>query len=118
MYLQVKKIVLWPRKPDFAPRVVLFETGTVNVISGLSRTGKSAIIPIIDYCLGAEKCAIPVKTIRDACSWFGVVVQTDVGQKLFARREPGDQQSTGDMFVLEGANIQVPATIVAKNIMS
>jgi hypothetical protein len=67
MYFQVREIILWPRAGRFPPRRVVFQLGRVNVISGASRTGKSAIIPIIDYCLGADKCTIPVKTIRDAC---------------------------------------------------
>jgi len=94
---------------------VTFEPGKVNVISGGSRTGKSAIIPIIDYCLGSEKCTIPVATIRDACSWFGVVVDTIHGQKLLARREPGEQRATGDMFVLDAKVVEVPKSISAKN---
>lgn len=114
MHFQILKLVLWP-KGDFAPREVPFEPGMVNVISGASKTGKSAVIPIIDYCLGSGKCRIPVGTIRNACSWFGVVVETLEGQKLFARREPGEAQQTGDMYVLEGEEIEIPATIQAKN---
>ena len=34
---------------------------------GASKTGKSAVIPIIDYCLASGKCSIPVGTIRRAC---------------------------------------------------
>ena len=116
MYFQIKEIILWPRDQSLKPRRLPFELGKVNVISGASRTGKSAIIPIIDYCLGSGKCAIPVKTIRDSCSWFGVIVQTDAGQKLFARREPGGQKATGDMFVLEGSQINIPDRIENKNI--
>ena len=59
MYFQLRKLILWPRNGT-APRVVKFEPGVVNVISGASKTGKSAVIPIIDYCLGSDKCAIPV----------------------------------------------------------
>ena len=116
MYFQIKEIILWPRDQSLKPRRLPFELGKVNVISGASRTGKSAIIPIIDYCLGSGKCAIPVKTIRDSCSWFGVIVQTDAGQKLFARREPGGQKATGDMFVLEDSQINIPDRIENKNI--
>ncbi|MBS0261355.1 MAG: DUF3732 domain-containing protein [Planctomycetes bacterium] len=115
MRFQLQKIVLWPRSNDRPPRIVEFQPDSVNVISGASRTGKSAIIPLIDYCLGAERCAIPVETIRNACGWFGIVVSTSQGQKLFARREPGDQKSTGDMFLLEGQSIEIPARISAKN---
>jgi hypothetical protein len=87
----------------------------VNVISGASKTGKSAIIPIIDYCLGSDRCAIPVETIRNACSWFGVVVQTAGGQILFARREPGEQKSTGDMFTIEANSVEIPKEAPTKN---
>ncbi len=116
MYFQIKEIVLWARNRRFAPRHLKFELGKVNVITGASRTGKSAIIPIIDYCLGSGKCRIPVKTIRDSCDWFGVLVQTSSGQKLFARREPGIQKSTGDMFLLEAPVVEIPEHIESKNV--
>jgi hypothetical protein len=115
MYCQLSKIILWPRAAASPPRVVSFRTGALNVISGGSKTGKSAIIPIIDYCLGAEKCAIPVQTIRHACSWFGVVLATARGELLLARREPGAQKSTGDMFIVEGRAVEVPETIESAN---
>lgn len=114
MHFQVLKLVLWS-KAGHPPRVVEFDEGMVNVISGASKTGKSAVIPIIDYCLASGKCSIPVGTIRTACSWFGIVVQTIEGQKLFARREPGEAKQTGDMMVLEGEAIEVPPETPVKN---
>jgi hypothetical protein len=115
MDLQIKALVLWPRDAALPPRVLPFERGVVNVISGLSKTGKSAIIPIIDYCLGSEKCAIPVNTIRNACSWFGVVLYVGKGEMLLARREPGGQKATGDMFMLRDKEVQIPESIQALN---
>lgn len=114
MYFQLLKIVLWPRNGQ-APRVVEFFPGMVNVITGASKTGKSAVIPIIDYCLASKHCSIPVGVIREKCGWFGILVDTVEGLKLLARREPGSQQQTGDMFVLEGSDIEIPSTIVEKN---
>ena len=114
MYFQIVKLVLW-RKGEQGNRVVRFAPGRLNVITGASKTGKSAVIPIIDYCLGSGKCAIPVGVIRDACSWFGVVVQTVEGEKLFARREPGQQRQTGDMYVLESDEVDVPTFITERN---
>lgn len=113
MYFQLRKLILWPRH-DAEPRIVDFHPGVVNVISGASKTGKSAVIPIIDYCLAADKCAIPVGVIRENCSWFGVLIDTVEGQKLLARREPGDQQSTGDMVLIEGNEVEVPQRIDGK----
>lgn len=114
MQFQIKKIILWPRK-QFEKREIDFVEGQVNVISGGSKTGKSAVIPIIDYCLCANKCAIPVGVIREECEWFGVVISSVEGDKLFARREPGDQKQTGDMFIMEGDDLEIPHGIEIKN---
>lgn len=95
--------------------MVTFEPGMVNVISGASKTGKSSVIPIIDYCLGAEKCAIPVGVIRETCSWFGVLFDTVEGQKLLARKEPGGAKASSDMFLLEGPVVELPESIEKKN---
>lgn len=114
MLFQILKLALWPRRGG-KPQVVNFKPGVVNVISGGSKTGKSAVIPIIDYCLGADRCTIPVGVIRSQCSWFGIVVATDQGQKLFARREPGDQKQTGDMYVIEAPEVAVPDAIERAN---
>ncbi len=113
MFFQLRKLILWPRI-DAAPRVLEFRPRDVNVISGASKTGKSAVIPIIDYCLGADKCTIPVGIIRENCSWFGIVVDTIEGRKFLARREPGEQQSTGDMVMIEGPDFEVPERIENK----
>jgi hypothetical protein len=113
MYFQLRKLILWSRK-DTLPRIVEFAPGVVNVISGASKTGKSAVIPIIDYCLCSDNCAIPVGVIRENCSWFGVVIDTVEGQKLLARREPGDQQKTGDMILIEAPEVVVPERIAEK----
>lgn len=49
MLFQIKKIILWPNDIAHKPRELNFREGKVNVITGASRTGKSAIIPIIDF---------------------------------------------------------------------
>lgn len=114
MHFQILSLILWP-KANHPPRILDFQPGMVNVITGASKTGKSAVIPIIDYCLASGKCSIPVGTIRQACEWFGIVVDTLEGKKLLARREPGDAKQTGDMFILEGDDLQIPERIEEKN---
>ena len=115
MFFQIRGIVLWPRNGKFEPRTLKLELGKVNVISGASRTGKSAVIPIIDYCLGSSTCSIPVNTIRKYCEWFGVVVATAQGEKLLARKEPGAQRSTDEMFLLEAEKISKIPNRLTKN---
>lgn len=115
MYFQIRGIVLWPRNGNFEPRTLKFELGKVNIISGASRTGKSAVVPIIDYCLGSSTCSIPVNTIRKYCEWFGIVVATSQGEKLLARKEPGAQRSTDEMFLLEAEKISKIPSRLTKN---
>ena len=114
MYFQIRKLILWP-KTNQQPRVVKFEPGKVNIISGASKTGKSAVIPIIDYCLCSDKCAIPVGVIRESCSWFGILIDTAEGPKLLARKEPGNQQGTSEMYIEEGDGIIIPSLAPQKN---
>lgn len=114
MQLQILEIVLWPRGGS-SPRRLAFRPGVVNVITGASRTGKSAVIPIVDYCLASGSCSIPVDIIRNACSWFGVILQSSGEQLLLARREPGAQRATDDMMMVRGASITEVPTEAFKN---
>ena len=111
MKFYIDSILLWPKKTNLTYRRVKFEPDKINIITGTSRTGKSAIIPIIDYCLGSAKCTIPVDTIRNACAWFGVLFSLEEEQLLLCRREPGNQMATGDMFILKNKEIIIPETI-------
>ncbi|MGM3277563.1 DUF3732 domain-containing protein [Ralstonia sp. 24A2] len=115
MKLQIIEIILWPRKGEFEPRRVIFKPKKANIITGASKTGKSSIIPIIDYCLASDRCSIPVGIIRQAVSWFGILVETDEGQKLLARPEPGRQPSAQEMFVIEADKVSIPRSIAAAN---
>ncbi|AOV99673.1 plasmid-related protein [Dehalococcoides mccartyi] len=115
MRFTINSVILWSKKVGVSPRAVPFEDQSVNIITGASRTGKSALIPIIDYCLGSDKCTIPVDIIRNACSWFGVLFDMDGEQLLLCRREPGDKASTGDMFILRDKEITIPGQIEKSN---
>lgn len=111
MKFSLNSIILWPRNKDFKYRKIEFSPEKVNIITGASRTGKSAIIPIIDYCLGADKCTIPVDTIRNACEWFGALFDLDNEQILLCRKEPGVQSGTNEMFFAREISITIPNEI-------
>lgn len=111
MRFSLNSIILWPRNKEYKYRKISFAPDKVNIITGASRTGKSAIIPIIDYCLGADKCAIPVDKIRNACEWFGVLFDSDSEQILLCRKEPGVQSSTNEMYFAREAFVTLPETI-------
>lgn len=115
MKFQLKKLIIWPNSQEFAPRVVEFEIGKVNVITGSSRTGKSAIIPIIDYCLASSDCNIPIDTIRDNASWYGAVFHTETEDILISRRVPQGNRGSNDYYLQRGETISIPSVIDEPN---
>lgn len=102
MKLIIKQIILWPRKDDHKPRRIILRRSKVNVITGWSRTGKSAITSIIDYCLGSGKCAIPVGLPREKVSWYSLVVQLNNELVRISRASPGSSSSSTKYEMVHG----------------
>ena len=115
MRLAILKVILWPKDTSHAPRIIPFEPGRINIISGENGSGKSTITWIIDYCLGSEKCSIPVGLIRNVTGWFGLHLRLANTEMIVARRNPGDQQATNEMYWSEGLELGVPPIIAEKN---
>lgn len=115
MKFQLLKLIVWPKSKEFPPRIVDFKPGKVNVITGASRTGKSAIIPIIDYCLASSDCFIPIDTIRDYASWYGVVFQTESEQLLISRKVPEGNKVSNDFYFSRGILVSIPPSINEAN---
>lgn len=115
MKFQICKLILWPVNNNFIPRTIEFEQGKVNVITGDSRTGKTAIIPIMDYCLGSDDCTIPIEIIRDNVSWYGLIIVTSNKEILLARKAPVGNKSSSEYFKIIGHNIKIPNKIIRSN---
>lgn len=107
MDIKIMSIILWPRDSSKAVRKINFNPNKINIITGQSQTGKSALIPIIDYCLGSSKCTIPVGPIRDKTEWFGILLELPSSQLILARREPGDQIQTSEMYMAESTSLEI-----------
>lgn len=99
--MQILEIVLYSKNGK--KRVLPFRTGSVNIITGGSKTGKSAIIEIVDYCLGRAECTVPEGKIRETVAWFGVKLQLPSGQIFIAR--PNPEGSTTTRAYLEQGDI-------------
>ncbi|WPO49045.1 DUF3732 domain-containing protein [Pseudomonas sp. S1Bt23] len=115
MNFQILQLIVWPKNPINSPQVIKFEKGKVNVITGASRTGKSAIIPIIDYCLASSECQIPIDTIRDHSAWYGIVVESDEEQLLLARRGPVGKEASREFYVVRTATVTIPNVVIEAN---
>lgn len=83
--MQINKIVLYSLTGK--KRIVPFDLGKVNIITGESKSGKSALIEIINYCLASSGCNIPEGIIRDTVSYFSILITFDDGETVFIARE-------------------------------
>jgi methyl-accepting chemotaxis protein len=115
MNFAIRKIILFPENTDFDPRIIDFEPGCINIITGTSQRGKSAVSKIIDYCLGASKCAIPVGIIRESVSWFAVEILFKGQYMLLARKSPKKLNSSTDCYLEEKSTPIVLPKIVERN---
>jgi Protein of unknown function (DUF3732) len=113
--LQIAKIVLYGKKGQL--RELPFALGRLNIITGASKTGKSAIVDIVDYCTGRSECLIADGKIREHVAWYGVLFQMGEGQIFVARRNPAvGEKSSPDVYLERGSSITVPAVSdLAKN---
>jgi hypothetical protein len=112
MKAKIARVILWPKKEGVSPshRIVDFAMRGVEVVTGGSQRGKSALIPIIDYCLGSEECRIPIGRIRDAVGWFGTELHFEGKYRLLlCRRNPEGQEGTDEMRIAEGMQIAAAA---------
>lgn len=93
------------RRLDFVP-------GALNIVTGESGTGKSALLTIIEYCLGRDTILVPVGPITDTVEWYGVLWQLDDaegGHAFVARPKPAGQNASTSTAMLEfGAHLEVP----------
>lgn len=86
--MQIKKIILYNRNPDNEPRVVSFNTGALNIITGESKSGKSALVGIIDYCLGSKGCDIYDGIIRTKTEFFSIIITFGDEDVFISRLNP------------------------------
>lgn len=94
MKLKIKHIILYPKNIELKPRVIEFDLKKVNVITGYSQRGKSAIISIIDYCLGSSECNVPIGKIRDTVDKFAIEIKVDNKFIFIARDNPQGRNQT------------------------
>lgn len=105
--MQIKSIILYSHSGE--KRVLSFQIGKVNIITGKSKTGKSAIIEIIDYCLGRSNFLIPEGTIRETVAWYAVIFEFHDCQVFIAKPSPvGYATYQSQVYIEVGREIAIP----------
>lgn len=95
----IKSIIIFDKNGE--KRVVPLKQG-VNIITGESKTGKSALVEIIDYCLCSTRCTVPKGKITEFAYLYALVMlignstyviaryNWDDGGKMFFSKEVED----------------------------
>lgn len=68
--MQIKALVIYGKNGK--RRILKFKLGAVNIISGSSKTGKSTVGQIIEYCFGSKECEISAGIVRQYSDWYGI----------------------------------------------
>ncbi|WP_455023512.1 DUF3732 domain-containing protein [Oribacterium sinus] len=78
----IKAIIIFNKNGE--KRVVPLEQG-VNIITGESKTGKSALVEIIDYCMCSTRSTIPKGKITDFSYLYTIVMVIGENSYVIAR---------------------------------
>lgn len=110
MTFNINKIILWLKNGKI--RELEFKPNKVNLITGGSHTGKSAILEIVDYCLFASKSRISESMINENVLWYGINISVNdknytIGRKSLSEGKVSDNyyfSSFGEIPLIMASN--------------
>jgi len=111
MNFTINKIVLWLKNGKV--RVVNFEPNKVNLITGGSQTGKSAILEIVDYCFFSSKSKISESKINENVLWYGINILVNDKHYTIARQALIEGK-VSDNYYFSSLG-EIPPTVVSNN---
>ncbi len=107
MTMQILTISLYGKNGE--RRDVKFIPGAVNIITGASQKGKTSLIHIVEYCLGASECMVAEGHIRQAVDWYSVLLQFPDCQVFIARAAPlPGVKATSAAYMLVEKEVKIP----------
>ncbi|RGC53347.1 DUF3732 domain-containing protein [Absiella sp. AM29-15] len=105
--MQIKEIIIYGKNGKI--RRLSFNLGKLNIITGNSKSGKTAVGEIINYCLGGSSCNISDGVVRENSTWYAIILQLENEQIFIARKNPKvGKQTTNACYVEIGKEILIP----------
>lgn len=96
MKFAIHTITLWSHKGEM--RQLHFKLNKVNVLTGGSHRGKSAIVDIFDYCFLSSKHKISTSIINENTAWYGITFGVNEKQYTIARKSPSGNTVSDDIY--------------------
>lgn len=95
--MQILAIILYGKNNK--RRVIPFNLGKVNIITGKSKTGKSILGDLIEYCFGGTSCNIAEGFVREYVQTYALQLVHE-GEYIFIARDnpPKGQSSTSKCY--------------------
>lgn len=98
MKYSITRLILWMNDENNYRRELKFEEGKVNVITGESNTGKTAILHIVDYCLFASRHKISESKINENVAWYGINFKINDKNYTIARKSPNRTKASNEYY--------------------
>ncbi|WP_053203970.1 DUF3732 domain-containing protein [Jiangella muralis] len=94
-----------------------FNPGRLNIVTGVSRTGKSVLVKIIDYCLGRSDIPTSAGNVEKALSWVGALWQLNDGGRAYVGRPlpQGQKKNEQALLIIGDAALQPPTPPLEPN---
>lgn len=96
--MQVLAIVLYHRDGERIHELE-FAPGALNVVTGVSDTGKSAVLEIVNYCLGHSHGVYRGPEL-EAIGWYGLRLTIEGRPVFVARERPSESQKSSDRAMI------------------
>jgi hypothetical protein len=103
MNFHFNKVILWLHSGE--KRELIFLPNKVNVITGGSNTGKTAIMQIIDYCLFASRSKLPESIINENVAWYGINMQINEKKYTICRTALSQGKATHNYYFSSSGEI-------------
>lgn len=110
--MQIEQLVLFSKRGEVRP--IEFRIGALNVITGDSGTGKSALTNIFRFCLGSSRPDVPLGPISQTVAWYSLVVRIGDARLFLGRPAPeGSSETTAAMVLVNPAELPVFSDLAA-----
>ncbi|MGA5522910.1 DUF3732 domain-containing protein [Streptomyces pseudogriseolus] len=104
--MQLRSLILYSKSGKI--RELTFRLGELNIITGSSRTGKSLVLDIVDFCLGRDSAPLSVGPVTRTVEWAAVLLQLPDTRAFVARRLPARGKKSVSTAMLEfGAELDL-----------
>ncbi|MET9615388.1 DUF3732 domain-containing protein [Kitasatospora indigofera] len=97
--MQIRSVVLYSKSGKV--RELTFRLGELNIVTGSSKTGKSILLDIVDFCLGRDDAPVAVDPLTKTVAWCAVLFQLPDTRAFVARPMPGKGKKTVTNAMLE-----------------